>query len=596
LFNNVFWQNRAFYIGVGGIGAGNQNQQNVVALYNAFTTNRVASEPTAEATTPNGGGVVITGGTGACVSGTSYWDIGVRGDTNPGNHAGGTLSPMFSILTNASEVGAGSNNHPAANPTVLSQYCNGSRMPPEFNSMGYQVPPGISDATVPNPIFNLMPAATVDEGNNWINISWGPLEMANDSAIGGSNGNYGGGGSLGNYGLATGSPAINQINPANLVAYGLAPNTDFYGNGRKGNLNSDTSVDIGAVELVPPPAKLAVTPTSLDFGNTTPVGGTSAAQTLTLANTGGSSGTGITVAVTAPFSRPTGTAGGTCGATLGTGATCTINIVFRPTTTTLVTGTVTITANVPVTGSPVGLSGTGAAQTHTASVSPSPLAFGNWATGTASNPMLLTVTNTGNSALAGGTFTFGGGTPQTYSRVTTGTFPTGAPNCAATLAVGASCTIKVVFTVPSGLTTQTTYNRTLTVAYTGATVTPSPVSLTGTGVLARSNVSITPNPLTITLPSGTLTGSANVTFTNTSAAGSSSVAVTSVNVSGAGLIWSFTKGTDNCTGTNLAPGGTCTVQVTFGRIGSVGTHTGSISFTDTATGSPQSGTLTGVAQ
>ena len=45
--------------------------------------------------------------------------------------------------------------------------------------MGYQVPPGISDATVPNPIFNLTPAATVDEGNNWINISWGPLALTN---------------------------------------------------------------------------------------------------------------------------------------------------------------------------------------------------------------------------------------------------------------------------------------------------------------------------------------------------------------------------------------------------------------------------------
>ena len=70
-------------------------------------------------------------------------------------------------------------NNTANNPTVMSQYCNGSRMPPEFASMGYQVPPGISDATVPNPVFNLTPAATVDEGNNWINISWGPLALTN---------------------------------------------------------------------------------------------------------------------------------------------------------------------------------------------------------------------------------------------------------------------------------------------------------------------------------------------------------------------------------------------------------------------------------
>jgi len=43
--------------------------------------------------------------------------------------------------------------------------------------MGYQCLQASRDATVPNPIFNLTPAATVDEGNNWINIAWGPLAM-----------------------------------------------------------------------------------------------------------------------------------------------------------------------------------------------------------------------------------------------------------------------------------------------------------------------------------------------------------------------------------------------------------------------------------
>ncbi len=67
--------------------------------------------------------------------------------------------------------------------------------------MGYQVPPGISDATVPNPIFNLTPAATVDEGNNWINISWGPLALTNPVTNA----------ALGNYAPAAGSPVINYI-------------------------------------------------------------------------------------------------------------------------------------------------------------------------------------------------------------------------------------------------------------------------------------------------------------------------------------------------------------------------------------------------
>jgi len=228
LSNDVFWQNRAFYIGVGSLGTGTLNQQNVVALYNAFSSNQAASQPSADATTTNGNGTVITGGTGACVTPTTpnYWDVGVRGDTGPGDHSSGfTLAPSYSVLTSGY---TGSNNL-NANPAVISQYCNGSRVPPEFGSAGYQVPPGISDATVPNPIFNLTPAATVDEGNNWINISWGPLSMQNPITHV----------MLGNYGLAAGSPVIN----VGATGAGI-PTTDFYGNTR------DSQPDIGAVEFV----------------------------------------------------------------------------------------------------------------------------------------------------------------------------------------------------------------------------------------------------------------------------------------------------------------------------------------------------------
>jgi hypothetical protein len=151
----VFWQNRTFNIQVGSFGAGTLNQQHVVTL--VPTLNQTA--------------------TGACQTGANYWDIGVRGDTGPGNHGSGiTLNPTYSVLT--STAGYGSTNI-SGNPAVAAQYCNGSRVPPEFKAGGYLVPPGISDATVPNPVFNLTPAATVDEGNNWINIAWGPLALTN---------------------------------------------------------------------------------------------------------------------------------------------------------------------------------------------------------------------------------------------------------------------------------------------------------------------------------------------------------------------------------------------------------------------------------
>jgi len=55
-------------------------------------------------------------------------------------------------------------------------------------AVGYFVPPGIADATTPNPLFSLTPAATVDEGNNWINLTYGPLSMYGPNRPGGSDG------------------------------------------------------------------------------------------------------------------------------------------------------------------------------------------------------------------------------------------------------------------------------------------------------------------------------------------------------------------------------------------------------------------------
>jgi hypothetical protein len=460
----------------------------VVDLYQGFTATQAPSQPTADATTPNGGGVIITGGTGACVNPTgapNYWDIGVRGDTGPTNHASGvTLSPFYSVLSNVTGYTGSTQHNTIANPALLSEYCNGSRVPPENGGLGYQVPPGVADATVPNPIFSLTPAATVDEGNNWINISWGPLSLANTS-----NGTLNGT-TLGNYGPSSTSSVINYI-PVSASTYGPAPSLDFFGVQRKTN----NFVDAGAVEF---------------------------------------------------------------------------------------TGT--------------------AAPVLSASVAPSPLAFGNWAAGTTSSAQTLTVTNSGNTALAGGAFTFGGGIPQPFSR------PAGAAGgtCGAGLAVGASCTINVVFS-PA---TATSFTRSLTVAYTGATVTGSPVTLTGTGVATRAALSVTPSPLTITLPSlaacttpacvaAATTGTGTVTLTNTAAAGGAQVAVTGVNVPVGGSVftWFFNAAGNTCTGATLAPGGTCTVTVRFTNVLAARgvNRNDTITFTDNGVGNTQTGNLVGFA-
>jgi hypothetical protein len=577
LDNNIFWQNTSYYIGVGALSP--HYQQNVVSLYNAFTTTPtlVPSQPQAGATAPNGNGVIITGGTGACIlPGTAgapgYWDIGVRGDTGPGNHASGvTLTPNYSVLTNpppvaTSENGLGTHNLLGINPTVLSQYCDGSRQPPEFGSAGWAVPPGIADATVPNPVFNLTPVATVDEGNNWINLRWGPLSLVNPMT----------GATLGNYSQAAGSPVIDYI-PSGTAAYAQAPGLDFFGNARK----TDGNVDVGAVEFQATTTAplLIVTPTALSFSGTV-VGTTSVpAQVLTLRNDGpvGATATLTGITVSAPFARAA--APGTCGATLGGGgATCTIRIVFRPTAAGSASGTVTIMASVPVNGSPVELSGTGIATITTATVTGGPLAFGNQALGTTSAVQTVVVTNTGNIALAGGAFTFGGGTPQPFARVNTGPFPAGAPNCGAALALGASCTIKVAFTP----TTATAFSRTLTVAYTGTTVTGSPVTLTGTGLGAAITFAL---PTLTTTPANTSTKTGVVTVTNAATATESftfTAAPTITKVGTAGGGFSIIAGGTCSATTVLAPGSPgCTVNVQYAPGTSTATATAHVTITGT---------------
>jgi hypothetical protein len=233
LANNIFYDNASFQIGVGALTPVNPvYQQNVVTLYNAQYSGSV---------TTVGSTVATQGTTGQCVSGSSFWDIGVRGDTGPGNHSGGiTLNPTNSNLSQGT-AGYASSNFATA-PLFTQQYCDGARQPPESGASGWNVPPGISDATVPNPIFNLTPVATVDEGNNWINLRWGPLSLVAPVATTVNGVAVAAGGVLSNYAPSAG---LNTIPASTIAPYPTAA-ADFYGNPRP---DTGTHIDAGAIEV-----------------------------------------------------------------------------------------------------------------------------------------------------------------------------------------------------------------------------------------------------------------------------------------------------------------------------------------------------------
>ncbi len=332
LYNDVIWQNRAFHIDVIQPASGSGQQQATVSLVPQL------SQPT----------------TGACVApqaGTAlYWDIGLRGDTGATDHSSGvTLQPKGSVLTNITGYGAGPGTLPGNtsnfSPGVVTQYCNGSKIPPEAGQGAwYQVPPGTNEVNIPVPVFSLTAGATVDEGNNWVNISWGPLSLINPTteitpsteAV------------LGDYTLAAGSPAINFISLANPTG---APLTDFFGNARP----AGSGYDIGAVEFgaLPPVVTATLTPATWTVSQTRNCPGTTGAQRLacaldpaqlfTLRNTGNVPLTGITNGVLGgantneyvlnPLLSTCGPAGGgqlVSNTTLAPNATCVVSVQFKP--------------------------------------------------------------------------------------------------------------------------------------------------------------------------------------------------------------------------------------------------------------------------
>ena len=155
----------------------------------------------------------------------------------------------------------------------------------------------------------------------------------------------------------------------------------------------------------------------------------SAAQTVTLTNSGNPTLTNINVATSSNFKRTT-----TCSTSLTAGAKCTINVAFAPNAGGTEVGTLQVTDNAGGSPQVVSLTGT----STFVKVAPSSLTFPTQTVLTRSTAQTVTITNTAaKSTLTLNSITVSGANSDDFTE--------SANTCGGTLAAGASCTVSITF-------------------------------------------------------------------------------------------------------------------------------------------------------
>ncbi|MBV9607970.1 MAG: choice-of-anchor D domain-containing protein, partial [Acidobacteria bacterium] len=306
-------------------------------------------------------------------------------------------------------------------------------------------------------------------------------------------------------------------------------------------------------------AGITFSSTSLNFGAQI-VNAAAPAQTITVGNNGTAPLAISYIGATGDFADSN-----TCGNSLAPGATCTVQVVFTPSTTGARNGTLTVADS--ASGSPhrVSLAGTGVAAVMSLSTGGGTLNFPNQLVNTTSAPRTVTLTNTGNAPLTVSSIVASGDFAQTNS-------------CGSALGINASCIVSVTFT-PTAMGPRVAA-LTLTDDAIGS---PHVVPLTGTGIAPG-----------VTFPGGSALTFATPQLINTTSAPQSITLTNSgnapLNISGIVATGDFAQ-TNTC-GTSLAPGTSCTIGITFTPTAG-GNRSGSLTVSDDAAGSPQVVALTG---
>ncbi len=312
---------------------------------------------------------------------------------------------------------------------------------------------------------------------------------------------------------------------------------------------------------------------SLTFA-TQGVSTTSAAQTLTVTNSGILDLTVSSVVIGGTNAGDFAKAADTCtGAAVLPNTSCRVSVTFTPLATGSRSASLTFSDNAPTSPQTVSLNGT--AIGPTVGFSSPNLSFSNLPVNAPSAAQVETVTNTGSANLIISAVALGG--------TNAGDFAKSTDTCTgATVTPNSTCAVGIQFTpaAPGAL------SATLSFTDNGDN-SPQVVNLSGTGEGPEAVLSST------SLSFGNVAQFASSaaqteTVTNT---GNLNLTISTVTVGGTNP-GDFTKSTDTCTGSTVTPNSTCTVSIIF-TPSLPGSRSAALNFNDNGPGNPQSVTLGG---